>query len=515
VTLPASLAPFLRRFAIACLVVAVLTGATIVASNSYERKKFAESRTVHVPNVVPAKPGEPANYLLIGSDTRAIPGFNENEAPGARSDVMMVLHVDPRNRTGMLVSFPRDLVVLLPNGNHGLLNSAFDLYGDKRGPETVIRTLETNFPPLRINHYLEVDFDGFRNIVNAIGRVKLWFPTPVHDPYSGLDVEQAGCVSLDGDGALAYARSRHYYIPRDVANPAPWQWNADPNLSPNADRGGHGWLEDPLEDLDRIPRQQYFLRTLAREAIDKTAGNPTKLFGLLDAVKNSFAHDDQLKFDELKALIRTFNRLDPVRVDMETLPVAAATGRWLGHVVATDGAINTVERLMFWDKTSPPLPQLLAPNQVNVKLVDGSGVPGLADTALAQFEAAGFRVTNGGAADRSTYDRTQIRYAPDKFAEGFTAATAVSTINLLPAIDAQNTLGADVLVVIGRDYNALPHRFPGTAVAPTSTTAPVQDTTTTAAAPPTTQEKPTPPQQVNSKYVPVDPKNRGPLVGCP
>ncbi len=495
------------------MVVGVITGGTIVASNSYERKKFNESRKVHVPNVVPAKPGEPANYLLIGSDTRAIPGFNEQEAPGARSDVMMVLHVDPRNRTGLLVSFPRDLVVALPNGRHGLLNSAFSLYGEARGPETVITTLETNFPPLRINHYLEVNFDGFRDIVNAIGSVKLWFPTPVHDPYSGLNVTKAGCVSLNGDGALAYARSRHYFIPRDLENPAPWQWNPDPNLPEDAFRGGRGWIEDPLEDLDRIPRQQYFLRTLARTAIDKTAGNPTKLIGLLDAVKNNFTHDDTLKFDELKALVRTYNKLDPARVDMETLPVTEATGQWRGHVVATDGAIVLIEKLMFWGQASPPVPRLLPPEQVNVKVVDGSGVPGLADRALQQFEAAGFHVTNAGVADRTTYDGTQIRYAPDKYSEGATVASAISTMNLLPAIDVQNTLGADVLVVIGRDYDTLRHRFPGSATAAsTATTLPQSSSTVTT---PTTVQQPTPVQQVNTKFVPVDPKDRGPLVGCP
>src|SRR5262249_46577805 len=154
------------------------------------------------------------------------------------------------------------------------------------------------------------NFKGFQDIVNAIGHVKLYFPTPAHDEYTGLYINQSGCVSVDGAGALAYARSRHYNVPADPQNPAPW---------PPGQKSARGWIEDGRADLDRIPRQQYFLRSISQAAIDKTASNPTKLWALFNAVKNNFTHDDTLKFSEFKSLIRTFNGLNPARVDMQTL----------------------------------------------------------------------------------------------------------------------------------------------------------------------------------------------------
>ena len=105
---------FLRRFAIAILVVSVLATAALVFGDRFARDKFAASRKVHVPNLAPADPGQPANYLLIGSDTREGADGEFGSAAqvgGQRSDVMMVLHVEPEARKGMLVSFPRDLVV--------------------------------------------------------------------------------------------------------------------------------------------------------------------------------------------------------------------------------------------------------------------------------------------------------------------------------------------------------------------------------------------------------------------
>jgi LCP family protein required for cell wall assembly len=512
-----SLLSFLRRFAIACLAVALVATGGVLAGDAFARKSFEDSRKVHVPNLVRAQPGEPANYLLIGSDTRQLGELDSSfgsaaDAPGQRSDVMMVLHVDPASRTGRLVSFPRDLVVQIPGHGRDLLNAAYSL-GGANGPALVIQTLEDNFPPLKINHYIEVNFKGFQNIVNAIGRIHLYFPTPVHDPYSNLSVDTAGCVSADGAMALAYARSRHYFVPRDLENPAPWHWNyaPDPRLT-DENRVGPGWIETG-SDLDRIPRQQYFLRTMSQAAIDKTAANPTKLIGLLNAVKNNFTRDTTLTFGELKALIRTFNGLDPRKVRMETLPVAQAPPPFAVNVVATDAAEAVIQSLMQFGDQSPAVPNPPPPNQVRVRVVNGSGDPNAAQLALTSLKAAGFQVSGTAEdGDRTNYQQTQIRYAPGKYAQGYTTLLAVGTLNIIPAISATNTLGADVLVVVGRDYPQLrpvtgptttPSQSASSSTAPTSTSS----STTT----PTTRSRPT----VDTRFVPVDPKTNGPLVGCP
>jgi polyisoprenyl-teichoic acid--peptidoglycan teichoic acid transferase len=415
---------FLRRLAIACVVVSVITGVGVVAGDEYGESKFEASRTISIPDGVlePVKGGEPANYLLIGSDTRDFvddPGEaqafgTEQEVGQGRSDVMMVLHVEPQTKRGMLVSFPRDLVVDVPGYGRELLNATYVL----GGPALVIQTLQQNFDPLRINHYIEVNFEGFRKIVDAIGKIKVFFPTPTHDEFTGLHIDRKGCRSLNGEQALAYARSRHYNIPRDLENPAPWQPSGESKMSP-------GWIEDPRADLDRIPRQQYFLRTISQAAINKIGDDPRRITGLLNSVFKNFAKDQNLKYDELKALARIFKGLDPTKVDMMTLPIEEAPfAGYAGKVIAKYPDANPViARLADFPTPAPEIPRPLPADTIDVRVVNGSGEKGAAARAAEEFATAGFRSAGPPEdADRDDYEKTQVRYAPGKSAAGFTVA---------------------------------------------------------------------------------------------
>jgi LCP family protein required for cell wall assembly len=524
VLLASSALSFLRRFAIAMLAVAVLAAAGFVSAKAYGKREFGKSRTIQIPEGVLAKvkPGEPANYLLIGSDVRPADetpaeakayGSNSDVGGQGRSDVMMVLHIDPVAHTGMLVSFPRDLVVEIPGHGRNLLNSAY-AFG---GPALVIETLQAAFTPMRINHYLEVDFRSFKSIVNAIGHIHIWFPTPVHDPYTGLDVPNMGCQSLDGDQALAYARSRHYYIPRDQQNVLPWNPVARHNSQGQVTSiTSVGWFEDPRADLDRIPRQQYFLRTVSQAATDKTGRNPLKIQPLLNAVFKNLAHDQNLKYDDLAALALTFRGFSPAKVEMSTLPIVPSPFKQFPGQVAAKfpDAIAVISRLSnFTPPPKQPIVKPLVADKVKVRVVNGSGVKNAGGAALEALVAAGFRSAGPAAdADRSDY-QTQVRYAPGKFHEGYTVAVAVGTPNLVEAASAKNTLGGDVLLIVGRDYDKLKHRFdlvprPSGLASSTSTTSttvrrPVSTTTTTVR------------PLVDTHFVPVDPTTGAALVGCP
>ena len=157
----------------------------------------------------------------------------------------------------------------------------------------MIKTFEQDFG-IPIKHYLAVDFIGFKKIVDAIGHVKIYFPTPARDFFTGLDQPAAGCVSLNGDEALAYARSRHYAIPTQRRDqPRPEQQDATGSRI-------------PLADLDRIQRQQYFLRTLGQTALDKARRNPLTALHLADAVVSSLTGDQTLSNNDLKSLVRAF-----------------------------------------------------------------------------------------------------------------------------------------------------------------------------------------------------------------
>ena len=171
---------------------------------------------------------------------------------------------------------------------------------------------------------------------------------------------------------------------------------------------------DPVADLDRIPRQQYFLRTISQAAIDKTAANPTKLFGLLNAEEQLHHATTTLTFDELKALIRTFNGLIPRKVQMETLPgPVAATAPYAGHVVATDAAEAVLQSLMQPRRSLTRSPGTCSRRiRCACAAVNGSGDPNAAQLALDRLRAAGFQVTGTARGRRSDQLRAdQIRYA--------------------------------------------------------------------------------------------------------
>ena len=159
----------------------------------------------------------------------------------------------------------------------------------------------------------------------------------------------------------------------------------------------------------------------------------------------------------------------------------------------------------------------LAADKVTVRVVNGSGVKGAATKVLDTFTAAGFK-SGGDAldADRSDY-KTQVRYAPGKFNQGYTIATAVGTANLVPAASEKNTLGGDALLIVGTDYDSLAHHFeliprPAGVTIPPSTTS---TTSTSAVVPTSTTTTTVAKQTVDTRFVPVDPKTGGTLVGCP
>ncbi|HUI49744.1 MAG TPA: LCP family protein [Acidimicrobiia bacterium] len=484
---------FLCRFGIALLVVCIIAAAGLALGDQAGKHEFAQRHVVHIGNGILAQssPAQPANFLLIGHDA------------DGNSDTMMVVHVDPGNPVPLLVSFPRDLIVDIPGHGQGQLNSAIGL----GGPSLLILTFKTDFN-IPITHYLQVDFNSFPQIVSAIGKVKVWFPTAVHDPYLGLDIEQPGCVALDGATALKYVRSRHYYVPDDPAHPAPFVWNYDPKLGDGAYRGGAGWTSfEGGTDIGRIPRQQYFLRTLAQTAISRTNDNPLRIVPLVQALMPHLTTDQNLKFSELKSLVDTFRKLKPADVEMTTIPWASEPSNHNRVIVKYPDANTLLFRLANFAPVKAFLPPLVSPSSVRVRVVNGSGIAGLGARALAQLVAAGFRSAGPAAdADRSSYVHTQIRWAVNREVQGVTVAYASGAKQSGQALKASDTAGVDVLVVVGRDWNTLQHHFTGLPAArPRATRGTTVTSTTTTSTTLPLADRP---------YVPVS-KTGGVLVGCP
>jgi len=244
------------------MAVVAVTGAAgvIVTAN---RQVDRINRIEGLDAVLSAPNANVENFLLVGSDSRegadpSDPDFGgiggTGDVSGNRSDTIMVLRRDLDGGPASLLSLPRDLWVNIPGrDNPSRINAAY-----QDGPATLIQTVSMPVDQggslgIPIHHYVEIDFQGFKELVDSIGGVEVCSWTAARDTHTGFFLETPGCHVLGGVQALAYARSRYYetYVNDE-------------------------WVPDPTSDLGRIKRQQQFINTALQGAIAKVKSNPLK-----------------------------------------------------------------------------------------------------------------------------------------------------------------------------------------------------------------------------------------------
>ena len=455
------------RYAIALGVAIVFMVGAVVTVNYIINDKINRATRVHVATAPPPPNG--ANYLLVGSDTRAFvknagdkQAFGDSQSNGGqRSDTMMVLHVEPGAKRAFVVSFPRDLWVRIPGVGMAKINAAFNT-----GPDKVIETLKANFG-VDINHYLQVDFKSFQGIVSAIGSVPVYFPYPSRDKETNLAVHIPGCVRLNGPGALSYVRSRSLeYFATSTK-----QWIS----------------ADIIPDIGRIARQQAFIRSIASLAITKGLNNPFTANDIINEVLRNLKIDTGLSKDNILELVDTFRTIDPnnqTTLDMETLPWAPGPDQNGAQVLYPDQRADAAVIARLQDFSGSSNLPLVDPNHVTIKVLNGTGRAGVAEGALTELNKLGFHGKQTSDDPRGIVKLTEVRYAPGSEAKGELMLSYLSP-NARLMVD--STLkGVDVAVVIGSDFKAIV-----TPVTPTTTTAPASagtsattSTTTPSAAPP-------------------------------
>ncbi|GJF18857.1 transcriptional regulator [Streptomyces sp. HO565] len=250
----------------------------------------------------PAPPIGALNLLVLGSDSR---GGEENQelgggdSEGARSDTAMVVHLDAGRTSATVVSIPRDTLVTrpscpLPSGGTtreaeaAMFNTAYAL----GGPVCAVKTVES-LTGVRMDHYIEIDFSGFAELVDALGGVTVTTDVDIDDDKSHLHLD-AGTHHLDGTQALGLARTRYGLA------------------------GG--------SDLARIQLQQKLVKALLEQISD--AGlltDPARLYRVADAVTGSLTTDTGLdSLGELTNLGRSIGGLSADAVRTVTMPVVPA-----------------------------------------------------------------------------------------------------------------------------------------------------------------------------------------------
>lgn len=381
-----------------------------------------------------AESNEPVNFLFVGSDSRdAINpddpdagGFLDGEYGGQRSDTVMVARVDPGTGSAALLSIPRDL--WLPIGTageygEGRINAAY-----AEGPQVLVDTIETNLG-LPINHYIEVDFRGFKGLVDALGGIPLYFDQPMWDEYTGLDIPEPGCVVMDGDQALAFARARYVQVLTE-----------------------DGWAEDYTADLGRITRQQLFMRKALDKASSLGLSDVGKLNSLADVAASNVSFDPGLSLTEAVRLGRKFSSFAGDQLVTFALPTLDYTTSGGSAVLVLDptGAEPILSIFRGLTPISGPGAgdAALAPAQVALSVLNGTGIDGQAGEAGDLLAAHGFPIAQVGDAGESV-SRTRLRYGTGQVASAeLVASVLVGEVEVVE--DA--SVGDGVVLVTGSDF---------------------------------------------------------------
>jgi LCP family protein required for cell wall assembly len=348
-----------------------------------------------------------------------------------RTDTMMLVHIGADAGDVSVVSLPRDTLATIPaytddkgkkhSAHQAKLNAAFEA----GGAALMVKTVE-QLTAVPINHYVEINFNGFLQMVDAVDGVDVCLPQAMKDKKSGLNLP-AGRQTITGPQALAYVRARYV---------------------------------DPTADLGRMKRQQKFVASLMKKAMSAgTLLNPVRLNDFLSAVAGSITMDSGLDRDQVLALADRLKGTNPGSIAFLTVPISGSKDvKGVGNVLMWDRAEATqLFSAIAQDKpivkatTAAASPTVtVAPSAVRVKVLNGTSTAGLGGKAADDLAAVGFAIAGPAAnAPAQVGATTVVRYDPkyDQSAKTVAAALPGATLTAVPG------LGRTIQVTVGTSYN--------------------------------------------------------------
>lgn len=398
------------------------------------------------------------NFLLVGSDTRAGAKAGDNvgtqaQEGGARSDVIMLAHIPADRKRMVVVSLPRDVRVDRPacrswNPDTGQYAGplapeksvmANSIYNDG-GPECVANMM-TQLSGLKINHFVSIDFVGFREMSTAIGGVQICSPTAIVDEELGVILDKPGKYTLKGDQALQYVRARKVQAKGDSGT-----------------------------DFDRIKRQQGFLSAMLRQALsNEVLLSPTKLNNFINALTKSTVGDN-IDVASLLELANSLQSLEAGRVSFVTMP------HWTDDNKLINIPDDNIERLKDDDVRKlfqtiidgTPLPQekpaepkpgdsnnaqaqpgtVIDPKEVSVQVRNGDPSNGGAAARTSnELQQLGFKVVQVGDSPREA--KTTIKFAKGNENKAATLKAAVPSAELVESPE----MGGAIQLTIGQNFD--------------------------------------------------------------
>jgi LCP family protein required for cell wall assembly len=387
--------------------------------------------------VTKADPTEPINILVMGSDSRTGKGNNKkygnaNNAgiEGQRSDTTLLFHISGDRTRALGMSIPRDSLVTLPmcknpqgqqqGGYVGRFNEAFDV----GGPGCTVKAVE-ELTGIYVDHFVVVDFNGFKSMVDAVGGVEVCLEKPVNDYHSRLNLP-AGKQTISGEDALAFVRARESL--------------------------GDG------SDLQRIQRQQDFISSMIRKVT--SAGvltNPIKLFNLLDAGTKSLTTDQGLsELSNIQDVAESMTGIRPSDVTFVTVPyVYNADGSTVSWDQAkADRMFKAIIRDQVWPE--PPTvpagqsPLTVPPQNIQVLVVNGTPTAGFANVVAEDLTKQGYTVV-GTKSSKTDSATTTVSYG----ASSAEAARTLSYATGATESTVTNRQDGVLVLTVGTDYSGI------------------------------------------------------------
>ena len=448
---------------------------------------------------------EPENILLLGSDTRAGDNgdsSNQDETTEgvAQSDTLMIAHVSGDRQHITIVSIPRDTRVDAPQckawdantmtmsdddfptseGERWKITNAYAV----GGPACTVKAVQ-QLTGLKIDRVIGIDFMGFKTMVDALGGIKVNVCSAIDDAELGMVVPTGGEQVVKGDQALNLVRARKV-------------------------------IGDPTGDFGRIRRQQVVLSSLLRQAISAgTLLSPVKLQDFLDAFVDA-TYTDNVTVDSMLDLAKSFGDLDPSKITFYTLPTVPGDDDGLELDPKAEAVFDALlnDQILPGEtpSTTTPSPSpsaasssatgspavttpkatptgssvadvlTVAPDQIDLEVVNVAGRPGVAGEGMEVLNQAGFAVTDDDLTlpeGEPVYEDVTVLYSPGNEAAALTVATAVPGA----VLEIQDGLDNRVRLLLGTSWDgtaqavsvgqaapeSLVTAVPGTTVSATST----------------------------------------------
>ena len=356
------------------------------------------------------------NVLLVGSDSRE--GLTQEQlfelatdgTPGSRTDSILLLSV--RGGSAAVLAFPRDLYVSRCDGSRGRINGAYAT----GGPTCLAQTVN-QVSGIPVTHYMEIDFLGFVDLVNAVGGVSIFLDAPMADRDAGIDLP-AGCQVLDGAESLGFVRVRKID-----------------------------------SDLGRVARQQRFLAELAESVVTPaTLLNPVRLFRVTGAGARALTADEGLGPIDLARLARAGRGLAAGGLATYTVPTVGDTIDGASVQIQTEEADGLFARFAsgaVLDVPAGATGAATVPSAIVLDVLNATDVGGLAARGADVMRQRGFTVGEVGNAEPVA--RSVVRYRPGGEAAAQTVAEQLPGVATEAAPDAESELA----LVLGSDAENL------------------------------------------------------------